>query len=44
MGADAVSLLLAMVEKQGKPVPDKVYKPQLVIRESTGPVGRGFTI
>lgn len=42
MGADAVSLLLAMVEKQGKPLPDKVYEPKLVIRESTGPVGSRF--
>lgn len=35
MGADAVALLLTMVDKQGRQAQDKVYDPQLVIREST---------
>ncbi|WP_139991639.1 GntR family transcriptional regulator [Paenibacillus paridis] len=35
MGADAVELLLGMVEKQRRQTVDKIYDPKLVIREST---------
>lgn len=37
MGEDAVALLLGMVEKQRRLTQDKVYDPELVIRESTQP-------
>lgn len=40
MGEDAVEMLLSMVEKEQKhSVKDKVYDPQLIIRESTQPPG-----